>query len=438
METFKFVCGIILRVFSVLALYKIVFMFVGFFTKEKPLPPIEDAQKRHKFGVVICARNEERVIGNLIESIHKQTYDRDKVTIFVCADNCSDATARICREMGCVVYERFEPQKARKGYALKFLFENIGRDYGIENFDGYAFFDADNLLRSDFLETMNRVFTERSGVIVGYRNTKNFDTNLISAAYGIHFYESTMKLHRPRRFFGTSTHIAGTGFVVNSRLLKNGWKCTCLTEDTQFTLQTIAKGEEISFCEQAEFFDEQPHNFFVAWRQRIRWSKGRLFAFFSTVHRLIAGIFTTRTVRKKFSCYDMFFYAFPYALFSAILTAIYPVVTGIISMAEGSFWSNLNLPHLVRTGLVALVLLWLKQVAVGALVCFRERKHIRCSKRKLTVYVLGWFWFGLVSLPITILSLFIHVRWKPIKHDDTTKIEDIANKAPVSLDSTGR
>ena len=73
----------------------------------------------------------------MIESLHRQTYDAALLTIFVCADNCSDRTAEICREMGCVVYERFCPQKARKGYALEFLFDRIQADYAISSFDGF-------------------------------------------------------------------------------------------------------------------------------------------------------------------------------------------------------------------------------------------------------------------------------------------------------------
>ncbi len=431
METFNFICGIILKVFSVLTCYKVLYVIIGFLAKEKPLPPPVENQKKHKFGIVICARNEEAVIGNLIESIRKQTYDPDKITIFVCADNCHDNTAKICRDMGCVVYERFDPKKARKGYALQFLYENIAKDYGIESFDAFISFDADNLLKEDFVETMNRVFTDRSGVIVSYRNTKNFDTNVISAAYGIHFYRSTMTYHRPRRFLGLSTHIAGTGFLVNSRLLKDGWNCTCLTEDTEFTLKTIAKGEPIEFCEQAEFFDEQPHNFFVSWRQRMRWAKGRLFAFFARGPQLIAGIFKKRPVRKKISCYDIFFYAFPYALFSAILTAIYPITTAIISLVQGTFWGNLNFPSLALLGLKALATSYLGNVAIGALICIRERNHIHCTKGKLVFYILTWFWFSIVSLPVTIASLFMRVKWKPIKHDDTTKIEELTAKETV-------
>lgn len=430
METLNFVCRLILQIFSVLSAYKIVLAVIGFFVKEKPLPP--PVPFSQKYGVVICARNEERVIANLIASIRAQTYDGDKLTVFVCADNCSDRTAEICRELGCVVYERHDPSRARKGYALQFLFENIARDYGIRSFDGYFFFDADNLLKKDFVECMNRMFTPESGVIVGYRNTKNFDTNIISAAYGLHFYESTMKYHRARHCLGLSTHIAGTGYLVNSRLLEGGWPYTCLTEDAQFTVHVVAKGEKIEFCEQAEFFDEQPHNFFVGWRQRMRWTKGRIFAFFTGVCGLVAGIFRRKGAARKISCYDIFFYEFPYALFSLILGGLYPVLTALLSIFHGTFWANLNLPSLIPVALGAAALYYLKQVALGALVCFRERRHIRCPKGKLVLYVLTWVWFSAVSMPILVVSLFQRIKWKPIVHDDAKTIEEIDAQKTVT------
>ena len=97
------------------------------------------------------------------------------------------------------MYERHDLSKARKGYALGFGFDRIKEDYGIENFEGYLFFDADNLLRPDYVTEMNKAFdTGELDVITGYRNTKNFDTNCISAAYGIHFYRSSLTYHRPR------------------------------------------------------------------------------------------------------------------------------------------------------------------------------------------------------------------------------------------------
>ena len=76
----------------------------------------------HRYGVLIAARNESMVIGNLIRSIQNQTYPGKLVDIFVVADNCTDDTAGIARQLGAKVYERFNKQEVGKGYALGFCF----------------------------------------------------------------------------------------------------------------------------------------------------------------------------------------------------------------------------------------------------------------------------------------------------------------------------
>ena len=242
------------EIFEICTIYKSVLFVIGLLAPKKVYPETE-VQKN--YAVLICARNEKAVIGNLIDSIHRQTYNKDKLTVFVVADNCDDNTAEIAREKGCVVYERFDKTRARKGWAMEFFFEQIQRDYGISTFDGYVVFDADNLLHPTFMEELNKAFVDTDeSIVVGYRNTKNFDRNFISAGYGIHFMRSVVSYHRPRGMLNYSTHIAGTGYVIPSRLLKDGWHYTCLTEDTQFTLNSVADGEFIAFCEDAEFFDE--------------------------------------------------------------------------------------------------------------------------------------------------------------------------------------
>ena len=60
-----------------------VYFITGLFTTRK-FPP---AKKQHKYAVLVAARNEEKVIGNLIDSIHMQDYPSELVTVFVVADN---------------------------------------------------------------------------------------------------------------------------------------------------------------------------------------------------------------------------------------------------------------------------------------------------------------------------------------------------------------
>lgn len=409
--------------------YNALYLLIGLFAPKKTYP---ETDKKHRYGIIVCARNEELVIGNLIDSIHAQSYPAEYLEIFVVADNCSDKTADICREKGCTVYERNDPAHARKGYAMQFLFEQIKRDRGIESFDGYVVFDADNLLHPDFLKELNKAFDTGAGAVVGYRNTKNFDRNFISAGYGIHFMRSVVTYHRPRVWLNSSTHIAGTGFVIASRLLRDGWKYTCLTEDTQFTLNSVAAGEYIAFCEDAEFFDEQPYELSVMARQRIRWIKGRMYSFFTTLWGLFKGIFTKGF--RGFACYDMICYAFPGSTYYAFRQIIAPIVKFIVSrlwalfagsvvISSGSqhrgFWLTLWL--LFEPKLRS----YLRKFIKGALVVLRERSHILCSGKKLIFYTLAFPWFDTIGPFLAVAALFSRAQWKPIKHDEAISLDEL-------------
>lgn len=409
--------------------YNTFYLLLGLFAPKKKY---KETENKYHYGIVVCARNEEKVIGNLIDSIRAQSYPAEYTEIFVVADNCTDSTAEICRQKGCTVYERNDPAHARKGYAMQFLFEKIKQERGIESFDGYIVFDADNLLHPDFITELNKAFDTGAGVVVGYRNTKNFDRNFISAGYGIHFMRSVVTYHRPRVWLNTSTHIAGTGFVISSRLLRDGWKYTCLTEDTQFTLNSVADGEYIAFCEDAEFFDEQPYELRVMARQRIRWIKGRMYSFFTTFFGLLKGIFTKGW--RGFACYDMIVYAFPGSTYYAFRQIIFPIIRFVSSrlwaLFAGSVAVSEDKPH--RTFFVALWVIlepklrsYLRKFVKGALVVIREHKHIMCPLGKLIFYTLLFPWFDSVGPYLAVAALFTRAQWKPIKHDAAISINEL-------------
>lgn len=414
--------GWLVTAVAVLTLYRFIYTFVGAVAKSKKFP---EAKTKHTFGILIAARNESAVIGRLIDSIEAQDYDRDKFKIFVVADNCTDDTAEICRRCGAVVYERYDPSRARKGYAISYLIDCIKRDFGADCVDGYVFFDADNLLKPNFLTEMNRAFDTGADICIGYRNTKNFSENAVSAAYGIHFMRSSSTWHRPRSLFGLSTHIAGTGWAVRSSLLRDGWDCTSLTEDTEFTMKNVAEGHTIEYCEDAEFYDEQPHELATAIRQRTRWIKGRLSCFMKYADSLLDGIFTPgKRIRTRLSCYDMFFYLFPGGLFTAACTAIPSALEIIYGMTAGGI-SVGDIASVLKAALVSLALYWIFTVLTGVLVVVRERRHIKCCTAKMIKYLLLWPWFDLIEVPLSIVSLFYRVEWKPIKHDRPLTLEQV-------------
>lgn len=71
--------------------YQLVYLMYGLVSLRKPW--IFVAQKQHRYAVMISARNEEEVIGELIGSLTSQNYPRELLDIYVVADNCTDDTA---------------------------------------------------------------------------------------------------------------------------------------------------------------------------------------------------------------------------------------------------------------------------------------------------------------------------------------------------------
>ena len=67
--------------FFVCYAYQFVYIPVALLRRRKRLP----AAAPHRFAVLIAARNEETVIGDLLDSLHAQDYDMSLITVFVIA-----------------------------------------------------------------------------------------------------------------------------------------------------------------------------------------------------------------------------------------------------------------------------------------------------------------------------------------------------------------
>lgn len=98
--------------------------------------------------MIVCAHNEEQVIGQLVENLHLLNYSDHLYDIFVVADNCKDNTAQIARQAGAIVYERFNDNEKGKGFAMDWMFQRL---FEMERqYDAVCVFDADNLVHPNF------------------------------------------------------------------------------------------------------------------------------------------------------------------------------------------------------------------------------------------------------------------------------------------------
>lgn len=411
--------------------YREIYKVTGvFFTRR--FPP---AGRNHKYAVLVAARNEEAVIGNLMDSIRAQDYPAELVTIFVAADNCTDRTAEIARGKGAVCYERFDAEHRTKGFALQFLVEQIRRDYGVEAFEGYFIFDADNLLKGDYISRMNEAFDAGEKIITSYRNTKNFDDNWISASYGIHWLRTVRSEHRARSLFRLATRIQGTGFLFASEIIRNGWNYTSLTEDRALSADAVVQGYRIAYNNAAEFFDEQPVDLRIAMRQRIRWAKGHLQAFAESGGKLLVNIFR----RGSFMSYDMLTVIFPRSLYTVFKrTASWLIRLTLICLSGKHFGAVVTVTW---NALYWVLRSCLNDVVTAAYVFLMEHRRIK----KIPWYKMIWFCltfplFDLMGDLAMCIALFTRVEWKPIPHKSTVRIEELDQRpdTDAALSRTGQ
>lgn len=139
----------------------------------------------HKIAVVISARNESAVIGQLIESIHAQTYPAELIRIYVCADNCTDNTAEVAREaVRPCLRGRTAISSARATHwtiCSRRFFRRMTTAMRL------SFLTPIILSTAMYIAEMNKTFGLGFEAITSYRNSKNYGTNWISAGYSLWF-----------------------------------------------------------------------------------------------------------------------------------------------------------------------------------------------------------------------------------------------------------
>ena len=397
--------------------YQIFYIFVPYFRQHKRhREPI----KMNRLALLVSARNEETVIGDLLESINAQDYDKELLRVFVAADNCTDGTADIARRYGAKVYERKNDRLIGKGYALDWLLGRIKEDGYWNEIDAFLVFDADNLLMPDYVSEMNKTFSDGYEAITSYRNSKNYGDNWISAGYGLWYLRESKYLHNSRMLMNTSCAISGTGFLVSRALIERygGWKFFLLTEDIEFSICNVVNGVRIGYCERAELYDEQPVTFAQSWKQRLRWSKGFFQVFGKYWSKLLRGIF----VKRSFACLDMLMNIMP-----AFVITTGSLVVSICAIAAGIY---LGIP--VRAVLESFIGYWiftyLMMFAIGTVTTVSEWNKIHCPAWKKVLFTFTFPIFMFTYLPISTVALFKKVRWEPIEHTRSKSWKDIVGK----------
>ncbi len=410
MQFLYFVQQALIWIITIYWIYQLVVSICSFVTlKEKPFI----VNKNHKFLAIIPAHNEEAVVGNLIESLQKQNYPKNKYDIIVIADNCTDKTKDVAQSYGVKIFERHEedPAKRTKGDALRLLLNTLLSDPKMD-YDAFCVFDADNIVDPNFITAMNKHLCQGEEVVQGYRDIKNPTDSWIASGYAIFYWTMNRFYHLARYNAGLSPLINGTGFMVKFDAIRpTGWNTNTLTEDIEFSLKRIIQGKRLGWATDAVVYDEQPVKFKPSWSQRSRWTIGHIQCLFEYTKPLAKAASSNKTL--------MNFDGLLYMLGSIPMFVI--TILLLVLNAISYLFNGMTTPDFIMNIVRYIVPTFLLPILTAIIIMVIDKKPIKKM------------WKGLLMYPIFLGSwLLINFKclfkrdttWEKIEHVRNVKIED--------------
>ena len=400
------------------SLYILSVALAGFFKVRYPARRSPEA----RFAIIVPAHNEETVIGKLVGNLMDLEYPRSLYDVYVIADNCSDATARVARKGGTIVWERNNREQRGKGFALNYALNRLGLINGEQKpaYDAAVIFDADNLVASNFLQAMNDRLQMGEKIIQSFIDSKNPDDSWVTSAFSLTFWVNNRFVLQARHNLGFSTALAGTGMCISAEVLQTvGWSTVTLTEDLEFSIQALLKGYRTTFAPETRIYDEKPLDFFSSCRQRLRWSRGQVHTTFVYLPRLLWRGITGRDAVKLEAALRLIQ---PFLIVLATVTAAAAVAQADLFQDASPYY------RLVKTwpalGLFFSAFPYLLPLAV----LFLDRLPWR-PFRYLPLYPL----FALSSVALVMMALFTwqNRQWMPTLH---TRDFDLSEIRPAGKD----
>jgi cellulose synthase/poly-beta-1,6-N-acetylglucosamine synthase-like glycosyltransferase len=226
------------------------------------------------FSLIVPAKDEERVVGRLLEALLRLDYPLEKKEIIVVEDGSKDETARVCAEYADryprVVRFYHRSSSNGKPNALNFAVERARGDI-------IGIFDADNVPEKDVLMKAASYFYGGSLVALqGKAYSLNSGQNLITRMVS---YEEAAWYNAyimGKEALGLFVPFTGTCMFIRRRVFEEvgGWDEGSVAEDVEFAARLLKHGRTVKFAPDVASWQESPSKLRQLMKQRVRWFRG--------------------------------------------------------------------------------------------------------------------------------------------------------------------
>jgi 1,2-diacylglycerol 3-beta-glucosyltransferase len=241
-----------------------------------------DATGRPWVSLVVPARNEAGVVGDIVADLGRQAYadaQGPRFDVVVVDDGSTDMTAQVARAAAAPFGERVQVvrREGRHGPATKAAVLRFVQPY--LRGEVLATIDADARLDPDFLERVARAWERdpTAAAIQAQRRALNAANGWLPAAQD---EEQLMDMASQcgRWTLDGTAELRGNGMFVRRAALEavGGWDERAITEDLDLSTRLVAVGGHVALAPEAEVREEAVDALAPLWNQRLRWAEGSL------------------------------------------------------------------------------------------------------------------------------------------------------------------
>jgi cellulose synthase/poly-beta-1,6-N-acetylglucosamine synthase-like glycosyltransferase len=331
------------------------------------------ADHKLRFLVLVPAHNEEQVIARCLQAIEDDRRQRDSV--LVVADRCSDRTAEIARAFGASVLERRPDEEPGRAAA---------RQAGLEaaralEWDAVVMLDADSVIEPGFFDSCEGALAAGAPAIQA-RSESRGGQGLGAEASLASFALQGITIPRGRDRLGLSVRLRGTGMAIGREIALAHKFHAPASEDLVFTLDLLLAGIRCAHVESARLHSDGAPDWEAFGGQKVRYEAGRLSAARAYLRALI-----TRALRNRDgSCLEAAWFLatlpFAMAVLSTAGSATLAAVAGSWSLAAVMFAAFATLVLALVIGLVqagARLRTWLTLLAAPWYIAWKAAVQVR-------------------------------------------------------------
>jgi 1,2-diacylglycerol 3-beta-glucosyltransferase len=259
----------VLGLTTVLGFHAIVLVFAS------PRRKTEEMQGEYPYvSLLVAAKNEEAVIGNLVNNLCNLEYPLQKYEVWIVDDNSTDKTPQLLAQLE----EKYDNLKIlrRKPEATGGKSGALNQVLPLAKGEIVAVFDADAKVCQDTLLRVVPLFQEKKvGAVQLRKAITNASTNYWTKAQSREMAVDAF-LQQMRINVGGIGELRGNGqFVRREALLScGGWNEETITDDLDLTLRLHLDNWDIESAFYPAVEEEGVTTAVALWHQRNRWAEG--------------------------------------------------------------------------------------------------------------------------------------------------------------------